>query len=856
MSAAVRTTIAHGSSAPLGGTLHRYPLLALAAGTAVGTLIDTILLRSILPAASSYGIALWFGVFAVLTALVWLLPSRSRWIAAGLVMMPLAATRHRILNSRHDGASILRVVSETPAPAVIRGMIDRPIVVRRHPLARQRSRRNQSPWQSLAEVRIDSARVGQQQQSFRGRALVVVEGRLDDYLPGDHVEVFGWANRFLPSTNPGATDLREVYRRRGLQIRVNVDSAGQVIRDGESATASLRQPMLTLYRFVASVARQSRDMLLRHTDASSGPLAVALVIGQRDFVDHQTRDALLVTGTAHLLSVSGLHLAIIVLLAGFVANLFPFPTLPRVIWVLSVCVLYTAITGGRPPVMRACILVAALMFSLLARRPVQPLNSLALAAIVLLMINPMLLYSIGVQLSFLAVTTLLLCGRRKSGNAAERVADRERRLGELVQGARPAWSRGLRLAAYCVGQMIWFSGCVTAISMPLVWHQFHVVSPISVVTNVTLWPLLFLSLASGVATVLCGWFYDPLAVVPGWFCHISVLAMRWVIETATSVSWGHFWLPSPPAVWVATFYVVLAALIVWRPWPSGRKIRCGWITTWFGVALFVATRPGGLPGESIEATFVDVGHGTCVIVRLADDNVWLYDCGRLGNDTGSSRDIDATLWSMGVTRLNGVILSHADADHYNALPGVLRRFNVDRIITPPGMLQEDEPGLVDTRRAILASGIRVEEVAAGDTIRSAQQPMAILHPPADRFEGTDNANSLVLRIDHGGRSLVLPGDLEPPGTEALIRHDRPPPGGVLMAPHHGSLQMDAATVLQWARPRVTIVSGGRRARRPEVREMLSAAGSDVHVTAVHGAIRVRIDRSGAVTTRLFNEAPW
>ena len=77
-----------------------------------------------------------------------------------------------------------------------------------------------------------------------------------------------------------------------------------------------------------------------------------------------------------------------------------------------------------------------------------------------------------------------------------------------------------------------------------------------------------------------------------------------------------------------------------------------------------------------------------------------------------------------------------------------------------------------------------------------------------------------------------------------------------MAPHHGSLRMDAATVLHWARPSETIVSGGERAKRPEVKEMLSAAGSGVHVTAHQGAVRVRIDDSGAIQTETWNTTPW
>ena len=259
---------------------------------------------------------------------------------------------------------------------------------------------------------------------------------------------------------------------------------------------------------------------------------------------------------------------------------------------------------------------------------------------------------------------------------------------------------------------------------------------------------------------------------------------------------------------------------------------------------------------AIEATFVDVGHGTSVVLRFSPRDVWLYDCGRMGNESGSSRDIDAVLWSMGVTSLRGIFLSHADSDHYNAVPGVLRRFTVGQIITPPGMLAELEADLEDVRAAIRAAGIPNQQVSAGAVIEVSGRAISVLHPPADRLEGSDNANSLVVTAAHAGVTLILPGDLEPPGTVLLVNQDRPAPGSVLMAPHHGSLTMDASSMLQWARPRETIVSGGRRARRPEVRHMLAAFGSAVHVTAEVGAIRVRIDKDGQVEIRSWAQSPW
>jgi competence protein ComEC len=116
----------------------------------------------------------------------------------------------------------------------------------------------------------------------------------------------------------------------------------------------------------------------------------------------------------------------------------------------------------------------------------------------------------------------------------------------------------------------------------------------------------------------------------------------------------------------------------------------------------------------------------------------------------------------------------------------------------------------------------------------------VLHPPPYRVQGNDNANSLVLRIDADGQSLVLPGDLEPPGLEMVLNRSRPLPGGVLMAPHHGSLTVDSQAILDWARPGQVIVSGGERAKRPEVAEALRVRGSDVFVTAEIGAIQVTL----------------
>ncbi|MGB7345080.1 MAG: ComEC/Rec2 family competence protein [Pirellulaceae bacterium] len=793
---------------------------------------------------------------AILLALGWWIAksnSTRTWILTAAICMPLFASRYATVITQYESASILQCANEDPQPAILRVNVDSAIVLRRNPLAELPGRPGVTPWQTQFEANVNELRIGRSFEPCTGRVLVVADGKLESFRPGDELEVYGSMRLFPPPTNPGVRDFRSVYRRRNLHARVDVDTPDQLVMRSKSNKLARSA--------TAMFAETSRNLLLQHTTENTGPLAIALVIGQRDFVDSNTRDLLLVTGTAHLLSVSGLHLAIIVMLAKLIAMALRLPQTLEIVWILGVCAAYVAITGGRPPVLRAALLVAALMIAIWLRRPNQPINTLAFAALLLAYWNPLNVTAVGVQLSFLAVATLILSGQRtkttSSSPAIEQALQKEERLQQLSDSSRSPLVRGFRVVKSLVWQMIWFSSCVTATSIPLVWYHFHVVSPISVVTNVLLSPLLVVALASGVGTVFFGLLSSTLGGACGAICSSFLWLMHQIIVAAASVPFGHFWLPSPHPIWVGVFYLALAASLIWRSDRRAQWFRRSWIFGWTAIAWWMSTTPAALLEDTVEATFIDVGHGTSVVLRLDRDEVWLYDCGRLGNDSGSSRNIDETLWSLGVTKLDGIFLSHADSDHYNALPGILKRFDVERIITPPGMLAEDEKGALDAARAAIAAArVPVVELHRGESVTAKDRRMDVLHPPVGGVGGNDNANSLVLNIQHADRSILLPGDLEPPGTEALINQPRPRPGGVLMAPHHGSLTMDAESVLQWGRPMETIVSGGRRARRVEVADMLSVTGSGVHVTASLGALRVRIDKNGKIEIRSWRESPW
>jgi competence protein ComEC len=789
--------------------------------------------------------------------------NRSAWprispIAVIVLVMSIFGINHHWQDLCYERSTLLSMIGQQPSAAIIEGTVSSTPTLQPNPFAMRaaRSRRGQpqtSPWNTSMVIAIDQFQVGQQMQPVDGFVQVSIGDSCDHLRPGDRVRVYGTIVRADLPTNPGSHDWIASDRRRNIHGRLHVSTGDQIELVAQGSGSDLA------HRLIASIAIGGREVLLEQLGQVSGPLAVALVIGQRNFVDPTTRDQLLMTGTAHLLSVSGMHLAIVVTLATFLATVLRFPLTWKIVFTIVVCVFYTAITGGRPPVMRAAILVATFTVAMWMRRPSQPINTLSLAGLLLIFLNPENLFSVGVQLSFLAVATLLLASgrliRQSQSKGIDMALDNEAKLAALAESSRSRSVYYVRVLVRIIRSLLWLSLCVTAVAAPLVWYQFHVVSLISVVTNVILGPLLFVALGTGLVTVICGLIHPLVAWPAAALCHASISIMQGIITVAASVPLGHAWLPAPPAAWVIVFYVGLATTLLMGRTVAARQVRMSWIAIWMAIAFGLATRPAELPESCVELTFVDVGHGTCVVVR-AGDETWLYDCGRLGNDAGNSRGIDQVLWSQGARHLQGISLSHADSDHFNALPAILQRFRVDQIVTPPGMLSEPEAALKPIVDAIDHHGIPTRHVSAGEVIEVGGVSLRTLHPPPVRIPGSDNANSLVLRLDHAGRVVLLPGDLEPPGTDVLVRQNRPTPGGVMMAPHHGSLAMDAEVMLQWARPSETIVSGGRLAKRPEVTEMLAGRGSRVHVTAHSGAIRVRISGNGQIEVRSWRESPW
>jgi competence protein ComEC len=568
-------------------------------------------------------------------------------------------------------------------------------------------------------------------------------------------------------------------------------------------------------------------------------------------------DDFVVTGTIHVLAISGLHVGLLAL--GLFAVLRGVGV-PRHRAGLIVAVIiggYMLLVGAGTPVVRATILVWIACGSLAVHRRPATINSLAFAAIIVCVWRPAEVFSVGAQLSFLS--TGILVG---VANAMRRSREDDP-IERLIERSRSWWEKlGRKCGAWLVGGVV-ASAAVWLATAPLVASWFHVVSLIGLVINVFVAAIVPIAMAFGflclLASPVSGW----LAGIFGAGCDASLGVIQAMVSAAASMPYGHFWVAGPRGWWVAGWFVLFFATL-FRLRTDILRRAATWVTlatAWSVVGLLgevTASRPGG-PG--LRVTMAAVGHGCGIVVTSPRGRCLVYDAGRLGAASSARRTIEAVLWSERITRIDTLVVSHADTDHFNAVPALLARFQVGEMLVPEPLLTNRSIAVAELLAAARVHGVPIRTARAGDAF--AIDPLCrarVLHPSpgaASEFR-PNNETSLVLSIEAAGRRVLLTGDLE---GSALQAFNRSHPGAcdVLVAPHHGSRTSLPADIAAETTPQVVLVSGRGGSHWPVVESAYATAagGSAENIlkTGSEGAIAVMLTAADIRVER-FEAGQW
>jgi competence protein ComEC len=693
---------------------------------------------------------------------------------------------------------------------------------------------------SRLHVDVVSLRNGAAWQPVSGRATLVILGEPPAIEAGDRLRLFGRFSAPDPPQNPGAPD-------RAARLRADRVRSELVAEVPECISIVKTGSAWSLSRQLERVRLHCNRVLQQCLEPRQAELAAAVLLNLREELGADRTEAFRTTGTIHILVIAGLHIGILAGVMFWLAQRLPIPRGWSVAAVAVVMSFYALMVDLGPPVVRATMLVLITCMAFWLGRRNFGFNSLAAAALVVLAINPCHLFHIGAQLSFLCVAALIWTGRRWL-----RLQNEDTTLNRLIeQNLSWPWRPIRRTSRQFVrhsldlarlGLVLWLT------SLPLVMARFHIFSPVALVMGTLILLPMPLALIGGFGVLTLGSICPPLGKLCGLLCNVSFGLMEKGIDFAHDLPGSHFWVPGPSDWWLVVFYGGLALAVAFPRFCPPRRwciaLLAGWIVVGFTAAAWRHDR------HQLDCTFLSVGHGTAVFVEFPSGQTLLYDAGHMGTPASGAAIISDFLWDRGLRRIDAVVFSHADADHYNALPGVLQKFSVGAVFVTPLMFEKDNGAVKALREAIDRHGVPVREVWAGDRLCVGDGCLAeVLYPPrAAIFDPKNtNTNSLVLLLEYAGRRILLPGDLESPGIDDMLTEE-PRRCDVLMAPHHGSRQSNSPGLAAWCKPHWVIFSGSARWNVPEVDRTYQAVGGRPLHTHLSGAVRVQLGAAGVKVT--------
>ncbi|MHB1651001.1 MAG: DNA internalization-related competence protein ComEC/Rec2 [Desulfitobacteriaceae bacterium] len=714
----------------------------------------------------------------------------------------------------------------------------------------------------------NSVNVGQLKREIEGRQFRLTvytdkEGKLPDFWnrvqPGDGLNFSARLERLKPSGTSGGFDARLYYSVRGLSGTLTARSDARLI--------SLGKPPLT-WRI-----RQRVTQILQQqwTPQDTGVLE-GILFGDAGGIPPDVEEQYKITGVLHVFAASGSNVAFVLALAWGLLRFLPQSI--RIAGTILALVVYAGLCGDNPPIVRATVLGIAVLLGRLGRGKVSSFRWLFFAALGLFLHNPLVLQDIGFQLSFAAAWGIMvLVPRFQKGPYLQK-------LPTLVRTA---------VATTLAAQLA---------TLPLLISAFHRLSLIGFLTNLFILVLLGSVLELGLLGVLFSfslWLAIPLFQVSLWLLQMS----NGILEELARLPWADVWVLQPGWAFMPLWYGGLAVWLqgwekgwfVFRVWErklyywigKGSQSReqkapddvrgKAWntIKAWsinkywlenrvlatrglFLVLLLLLLWSPWSAGD-LEVTFLDVGQGDALLIRTPNQHVFLVDAGPKSDrfDAGE-RIVLPYLLQNRIPHLEALFITHEDMDHIGGARAILNNIPVDWVgipevgerLTNPEWQKGLPPGL-------LAETGRFKTLKTGDRVELDTGVRLEVLAPKEVLAGThsdSNNNSLVLRLNYEGQSVVLSADMEQEEMNEI--EESLGKGGwdadFYKEPHHGSRFSLVRPLLDSLNPKAVFISVGKNSFGHPSAEVLRY-WADRHIplyrTDEDGTIRLRLNKHGA-----------
>ena len=592
----------------------------------------------------------------------------------------------------------------------------------------------------------------------------------------------------------------EVTAPGGLEPNTYHQSVGRLLLGHQASDAQLGKAAERPWWAYPAVWRQSLEHIIEDCfPADAAPFAKALLLGQKVDLDYETQTAFQVSGISHIVAVSGLHVSILFALIYLLCMHQRWLT---ALVGIPVLLLFAAVAGFSPSITRACIMQGLVILALCLGKEYDPPTALAFSALVMLAVNPYVILSISFQLTMGCMMGIFLFREPLS-----------------------KWLKNWIPKRLAEGMAITI-GAVSLTTPFVAWH-FGAISLVGILTNLmVLWVVSFIFYGIMVVCLLSGcWMAGATGL--GW---MLAWPIRYVIGLAKLLA--KFPLAAVYTksvyivIWLVFCYLLLAVYLFLRRRP-GTFLTCGVL----GLVAAIGLSWGEPLLDRCRVTVLDVGQGQSIILQ-SDGKTWLVDCGGSW-DTEAADQAAETLLSMGVFRLDGLIVTHYDRDHAGAVPELLTRIPTDAVFLP---------GVADpsgVKQEIVRLADQAMEIRENTVIAYGGTAVTIFRPA---FTDSDNESSLCVLFQGGNCDILITGDRSDFGEMLLMREMELPALEILIAGHHGANTSTSEALLDATWPSVVAISVGQNPYghpAEELLERLMAYGCGVYRTDLDGTLIFR-----------------
>ncbi|AHK40494.1 DNA internalization-related competence protein [Bacillus anthracis str. SVA11] len=552
-----------------------------------------------------------------------------------------------------------------------------------------------------------------------------------------------------------------------------------------------RKTSLSLVQWILLLRQQAILGVTEMFPEQSGAFMNALLFGDRQQMTFEVEGQYQQFGLVHLLAISGSHIVLLMVIVYFILLRSGVTRGIATVCLIFFIPIYMILAGASPSVIRASITGVLMLIAFMCSIRLSSLDALSITAICMLIFDPYLVFNIGFQFSFVGSFALLLSAPLllESGNGVIR-------------------------------NSIYISLISQLVSTPILLYHFGYYSPYSIFLNILYVPFLSLIvLPCSIIILICLPIIPFLAKSFANVLSIGLNLSNDFLSYCESLPFTRLNFGQTPILLVALYCVsIISVLMVWE-----RRISKGMVFIFAGIFLFISTGHYVYPyfRESGSVTFLDVGQGDAILIRLPyDQEIYLIDTGgtiRLNKEEWQRKKHEFSvgndilipyLQKEGIKKIDKLIVTHGDADHIGAAQELLSNITVKEVVF--GRKEQEAILEKAVKKQALEKEVKISEVGEGESWRVNEAEFFVLAPTGK--ERSENNASIVLWAKLGRITWLFTGDLEEEGEKGLVATYPDLRADVLKVAHHGSNTSSITPFLSAVQPNIAIISVGERNR--------------------------------------------